>query len=152
VRNAVYLALALAAAGCNEGNEIATGDFDLGAQSADGAAPDGAAKTDLAAHDMQAKSCGQIVSCVIQCGLTNLTCDPMCIQGADPTAIQQAGALTLCAVQNCLLTGGDGGAGGLGGLGGLGGGGGGTAGIFQCLLDNCGTEVSGCSGLFAIPM
>lgn len=136
---ALLLALALAALGCNEGNELASSGFDL-AQPGDGggSAADGA--SDLGAPDLASRTCGQIVSCVVQCGVGNLTCDPMCIQGADPTAIAQAGALTLCAVQNCIsFT--DGGAGG-----------GGMLGIFQCLIANCQMQVANCSGLFSIPM
>jgi len=138
------LALALAAAGCNEGNELATGAFDF-SQPSDGA---NMTPADLAASDDLAsagKSCGQIVSCAIQCGTTNATCLGACFTGADPQGLLEAGALVACAAQSCLAGGGDGGIGG--GLGG-----GGTAGIFQCLIMNCQMQIAGCPGLFPAPM
>jgi hypothetical protein len=139
---ALTIAIALAAVGCNEGNELATGAFDFATATGgdSGAIADAAA--DLSTGDLAARDCGQIVSCVLQCGTTNLTCLPQCVQNADPMAVQQAGALTLCAATNCLnLLGGDGGAGG-----------GGMAGIFQCLLSQCGSQVSMCQGLFGLGM
>lgn len=137
-RAGCLLAFALAAAGCNEGNELATGAFDFSQPGDSGNLP----QDDLSAApvDMAAKSCGQIVTCAIQCGTTNATCIGMCFTGASPTGLLQAGALVACAAQNCL-TGGDGGAAG-----------GGMAGVFQCLITNCQMQIAGCPGLFPAPM
>ena len=92
-------------------------------------------------------SCGEMVTCVLQCGLTNLSCSQGCFQGAKTDQITAAGALVLCAATNCLL-GGDGGIGGLGGLGGGGGGlGGGTLELVTCMATSCQQELSDCGGL-----
>src|SRR6185503_13228801 len=93
----IICALALSAAACNEGHdEMAMPD--LAAKS------DLSAPLDLAAPDLAGPSCGAIVLCIFQCGVTNIQCDQTCVAGAQPKAIQEAGALALCAAQNCLST------------------------------------------------
>lgn len=138
MNKALHIALAcVALAACDQGNALSTGAVDFAQADGGGAVGDLAPPPDLTPVDLAEKSCGQIVSCVVQCGLTNLACDQMCVTGASPAAIQQAGALTLCAAQNCLA--GQFTDGGMGG--------GGTAGIFECLLSNCGSQVGMCQGL-----
>jgi len=121
----------VAAGACNQGGPLAD-PVDFGN---DAPAFGDGGEMDLTVGDMTQKTCGQVVSCTVQCGLTNLTCDQMCVQGASPTALQQAGTLVLCAAQSCLLGQPDGG--------------GGMAAIFQCLPQNCGTQVAGCDGLLS---
>ena len=95
---------------------------------------------DMNADDLSsAVSCGQILGCVAtQCGLTNVTCDQMCVAGAPTTSITQAGALIACAALNCL--GGDGG--GLGG-GGL------NVQLFLCMQQKCSMQLANCPGLLS---
>lgn len=122
----VAAALLLAAA-CHEGNGLGGPDL---APPVDLAPPsDLLPPPDL----VPPPNCGQIVGCAIMCGTSNLTCLGGCFQNAPPQAIQEAGALVLCAGQNCL---GDGGVGG-----------GNMLGIFQCLADKCPMQLSGCEGL-----
>lgn len=117
----------LVVAACHQGNGLGLPDLQ--------APPDLAPPADLSpAPDLlPPKTCGEIVGCAIMCGTSNLTCLGGCFNGASPQAIQEAGALVLCAGQNCL---GDGGVGG-----------GGMFGIFQCLSDKCPMQLSGCEGL-----
>jgi hypothetical protein len=123
-------------AACNQGGLLASAPY--GGVGGGGVPSDGGpvmTTGDLAeAADLQpaGKSCGEVIMCVVQCGFTNLTCSAGCAQGASPQAIQEAGALTLCAAQNCLS---------------LGDGGINTGGIFQCLIGSCQQQVAGCSGL-----
>jgi hypothetical protein len=100
------------------------------------------ASDDMGTDDLSsAVSCGQILTCVAaQCGLTNVTCDQMCVTGAPTTSITQAGALIACAALNCL--GGDGGGGGLGG-GGL------NVGLFLCMQQHCSMQLANCPGLLS---
>ncbi len=121
------LAAALVVAACHEGNGLGGPDFAI--------PPDLAPPADLLppADLTPPLTCGQIVGCALMCGTSNLTCLGGCFNGASPQAIQQAGALVLCAGQNCL---GDGGISG-----------GGQFGIFQCLQQKCPSQLSGCQGL-----
>lgn len=128
---ALGIALALALGACNEGNsEMMMPDL---AVHADLSVP-----RDLAMPDLAGPTCGSIVLCIFKCGVTDLQCDQTCVAGAQPKAIQEAGALALCAAQNCL--GGDAGAG-------LGSGPAGMLGILNCLEQSCGNEVNSCDGL-----
>jgi hypothetical protein len=130
VVGAAIVAALLLGGACNQGGELANPiDFGAGADDLMSVAPPDLAGT----ADLAGPTCGHIVQCVIQCGLTDLTCDQTCFQGAQPEALQQAGALVLCAAQNCLQAQPDGGSGMLG--------------MIQCLLQNCGTEVADCQGL-----
>ena len=126
-RLVLLASLVVALAGCNQGHdELAVAD--LAAASDSGVA-------DLSAPDMSGPTCGHIVVCIITCGVTDFQCDQTCVAGAQPAAIQQAGALTLCAAQNCLQ--------GLVGDGG-------TSSMFailQCLEQKCAMQVNGCEGL-----
>lgn len=89
---------------------------------------------DLSMPDLSTPSCGQIILCVFQCGVTNITCDQGCVTNAQPQAIQEAGALVLCAAQNCLLT--DGGVNPSDMLS-----------LLSCIEQQCPNEVNGCEGL-----
>ena len=129
----------------NPTGPLAPGGGDGGADA--GALADAASSTDLA-PDMTVigPTCGSIVVCSFQCGLTNVTCSTMCLQGTQGPELTKAGALVLCAATQCLL----GGAGSDGGLGGLGGGGLGGAGglqLLQCLSTNCQQQLANCDGL-----
>lgn len=126
--------LSLALGGCNEGHpELLNPNADLAAR---GDLPDPSDMPQSGDLKM-GPSCGQIVLCVVQCGVTNLACSQTCFQGAQPSALQQSGALVLCAATNCLAGGGgDGGAGG-----------GGMLAIFACLSSKCSDEVGKCEGL-----
>ncbi|HEY7957229.1 MAG: hypothetical protein ACHQ17_00460 [Polyangia bacterium] len=125
----VVLASGLA---CNEGHEELAPP-DLAAQS------DLAPARDLSMPDLLGPSCGKIILCILQCGVTNVQCDQTCVAGAQPAAIEQAGALALCAAQNCLQS-----------DGGLSLGGGNPSdllGIISCLQQSCPNEVNSCSDL-----
>ncbi len=76
--------------------------------------------------DLAQKNCGQIMTCVIGCGLTPGACQLGCFQGASPKATQEAGALLACAVQKCLLA--DGGN------------------LPLCMISNCGNQIQMCEG------
>jgi hypothetical protein len=120
--------LLLLGASCSEGHdELKMGDMtavdDMAESSMD----------DMSMPDMMVLSCGEIVRCIVTCGLTNLTCDQMCFTGADATSIQEAGALALCAATNCLN---------------LDGGTGNQLQIFMCLTQKCQSQVSMCPNLF----
>jgi hypothetical protein len=99
---------------------------------------------DMAAHatvdmsmplDMTQKNCGTIITCVITSGATNPTAAAGCFQGASTAGAAQAGALGLCAFQNCLS--GDAGASTAGNQ---------TA-LLQCLTSNCQMQLTACQGL-----
>jgi hypothetical protein len=76
-------------------------------------------------------SCGKIIFCVAECGVSNLTCSANCFQGATPAESIKAGAIALCAAEHCV--GGDGGSSVLD--------------LFTCLLSNCQSQVAECDGL-----
>jgi hypothetical protein len=131
VRPLLVAAALLAAAGCNEG---------LGNAHHDAALRDGG--EDLEPRDDLATragpTCGQIVMCVFQ----NFQSPGMlvgCGQGASPQELTAAGALLLCAYQNCL-------AGNDGGIGG-----GNMGQTLQCVLKSCATQLGMCDGLFGGP-
>jgi hypothetical protein len=94
--------------------------------------------------DLAAKSCGQILECILQSGTSDPTGALACLSGS-LTSDGQAAAVAACIAQHCLQTG-DGGV-SLGG--GTGGGlGGGLGGIdLQCLQQNCATQLNACQGL-----
>ena len=125
---------------CSEGHDQFLHAPDLG-PSTDAAE----AQLDLTPVDLMGPDCGQIMICVLQqCALTNLTCDQACVAGAQPAALQQSGALILCAATNCLagLAGGDGGA-GIGGM----------LAIISCIETKCPMQTNACEGLpFAAPL
>jgi hypothetical protein len=127
LRNLLLAALVVAA--CSEGNDelklgdLSTGDDMMSMQ------PD-----DLGMPDMYTPQCGDIVRCLVTCGITNIACDQMCVTGADPMAIQAAGALALCAATNCLNL--DGGISG-----------GNQLAIFTCLFKQCQSQVAMCPNL-----
>jgi hypothetical protein len=129
VNRAVLLAsLVVALAGCNQGHdELSVADLSVAAD---------LGGADLSAPDLKGPTCGQMAVCILACGVTDFQCDQGCVAGAMPAAIQEAGALTLCAAQNCLsgLLGGDGGMGG-------------TFAVLQCLKDKCPMQVDACEGL-----
>jgi hypothetical protein len=131
-RPRLLLVALLLALGCSEGHdELSLGDMtavdDLSQLAAD----------DSGMPDMFSPQCGDIVRCLVTCGLTNITCDQMCVTGASPSAIQSAGALAVCAATNCLNL-----------DGGLSTGGVNQLGIFMCLTQKCKTEVAMCPNLF----
>ena len=78
------------------------------------------------------KSCGQIMQCMIGCGLMLGQCQLGCFQGASAKGAQQAATLLACAAQKCVLGATDGGNGGS---------------IFVCLFTKCGSQVQMCEGL-----
>lgn len=125
------IALAMSGLACNEGpEELAPPDL--------AAASDLAIAHDLAMPDLLGPSCGKIVLCILQCGVTNISCDQACVAGAQTAAIQQAGALALCAAQNCLQS--DGGVS-------FGSNPSDLLGIINCLQQSCPNEVNSCSDL-----
>jgi hypothetical protein len=125
-----------ALAGCSEGHDDLSGTPDLAMAADAGETPD------LSDFDLLGPSCGKIVICIFTCGVTDLTCDQTCVAGAQPAAIQQAGALTLCAAQNCL--------GGLGGDGGVNPNN--MLAIIACLEQMCPKQINACQDLpFAAP-
>jgi hypothetical protein len=76
-------------------------------------------------------SCGKILTCIVECGLTKPSCDVQCTMGATATEGMKAGALALCAGLHCV--GGELGTG--------------LPAILGCLLSSCQSEVSACDGL-----
>lgn len=109
------LGLLLLTAACNQGNGLSITPADM--------AP---------TPDLAGRSCGEIVRCALTCGTQDPTCLVGCGQGASTESVTQAGALVVCAAQNCLS------------------GDGGTAGmlqIFTCLSRQCSTQLRGCEGL-----
>ncbi len=146
------------ALGCDEGGPY-TGALDLSTQISGDLAQ--APSADLSKVDLLGPDCGTLVKCSLGClagGLGGLgggggtggstggtstdpiTCLTMCGGGAQPAALQEAGALVLCAAQNCLsgLTGGDAGTGG------------GTLGALQCVAQACPSQVAACPGLLSL--
>jgi hypothetical protein len=66
------------------------------------AAADLSEAPDLSMPDLRGPSCGELVTCVLMCGLSNLECAGQCVQGVQPATLQRVGALALCAATNCL--------------------------------------------------
>ena len=76
------------------------------------------------------KSCGEIVQCLIGCGLMIGGCQLTCFQGASPSGLTEASALVACAAQKCLASRRDGGQGN----------------ILVCIIGSCGNQVAMCQG------
>ncbi len=72
------------------------------------------------------KSCGEIVQCMLGCGLMIGGCQLMCLQGGSANGRKEALGVVACAAQNCLA------------------GGGGN--LLLCVVSKCGTEVGSCEG------
>jgi len=118
--------------GCSEGHdELKLGDMNAADDMSQLAADD------MTTPDLSSPQCGDIVRCLVTCGITNITCDQMCTTGAQPTAILEAGQLGLCAATNCLNL--DGGTAGATGN---------PIAIFMCLTQKCKNEVAMCPNLF----
>ena len=128
--------VALAVVGCSrQGHDDEAPDLAVAA--------DLSVAPDLAMPDLKGPSCGQIFLCLLQqCQLTNLMCDQMCFQGAQPQALEQVGALAICAGINCLQ-----GALGDGGLGGGGIGGAAFLQVIQCIESKCPNQTNACEDL-----
>jgi hypothetical protein len=76
-------------------------------------------------------SCGTMVLCLVNCGLSKPACGIECAIGVDSTEALKATALGVCAALNCAS--GDAGSG--------------IFGLLGCLLKSCPTEVAACDGL-----